>query len=45
MHSIEEAPVNLQGVAVPADHNSLPVDIGQVGISGNLYSGTWFVVV
>ena len=35
MHSIEGAPVNLQGVAVPAYHISLPVGVGQVGISGN----------
>ena len=43
MHSIEEAPVNLQGVAVPADHTSLPVLL--VGISSNVYSGTGIVVV
>ena len=45
MRNIEETPVNLQGVAVPADHISLPVDVGQVGISSNPYGGTGCVVV
>ena len=45
MHSIAEAPVNLQEVAVPADHISVPVHVGQVGISGNPYGGTVIVVV
>ena len=29
MQSIDKAPVNLQGVAVPADHISLPVHAGR----------------
>ena len=45
MHSIEEAPVNLQGVAVPTDNTSLPANVGKGGISGNPYSGTGIVVV